>query len=349
MQGRDNNKQPRGQAKGEEQWVAVKNLGFVGSHFQFIALVQRWLFVVNTRCLSVLISSNCLSILASERVTRNLNWRKNMTDVFKLIEEHGLTLHGDIEHFAELVRAEAEKQEQKTPLKVLGLTVFTENRLRNGRVYDVETLQAMTNRDILAIPGMGKKALNEVLEALDAYASDISQERVDETAKRKHEPVAWREVAGTVTCYYDYNEDGRGEPLYAAPVAQCTYPKCQVTNGCVGACSKTAPPKQEPYGYFRYDIKLDAWVQNKENTQGVAFYTTPSKPYDPMENNADYERGFIDGRADQMKSSVDKAVNRMAQREWVGLDGDIPDLGLVTEEFYNGMLCAEDILRKRNT
>jgi hypothetical protein len=130
---------------------------------------------------------------------------------------------------------------------------------------------------------------------------------------------------------------------------------------------------------------------------------------DPMERNADYERGFIDGRADQMKSSVDKAVNRMAQREWVGLtkeecwellvahkekpfsfliaveaklkekntytapvhasdisqervdetakrkhewvglDGDIPGLGLVTEEFYNGMLCAEDILRKRNT
>jgi hypothetical protein len=37
------------------------------------------------------------------------------------------------------------------------------------------------------------------------------------------------------------------------------------------------------------------------------------------------------------------------QREWVGLDGDIPSLGLVTEEFYNGMLCAEDILRRRNT
>ena len=34
-----------------------------------------------------------------------------MTDVFKLIEDHGLTLHGDIEHFAELVRAEVEKQE----------------------------------------------------------------------------------------------------------------------------------------------------------------------------------------------------------------------------------------------
>ena len=29
-----------------------------------------------------------------------------MTDVFKLIEANGLTLHGDIEHFAELVRAD---------------------------------------------------------------------------------------------------------------------------------------------------------------------------------------------------------------------------------------------------
>jgi hypothetical protein len=125
--------------------------------------------------------------------------------------------------------------------------------------------------------------------------------------------------------------------------------------------------KQEPYGYFRYDIQLDAWVQNKEGVQGVAFYTAPvhasdisqervdetakdrHEPYNPMERNADYERGFIDGRADQMKSSVNKAVNRMAQREWVGLDGEIPGLGLVTEEFYNGMIFAEDILRKRNT
>ena len=32
-------------------------------------------------------------------------------------------------------------------------------------------------------------------------------------------------------------------------------------------------PAQEPYGYFRYDIQLDAWVQNKEANAGVAFYT----------------------------------------------------------------------------
>jgi DNA-directed RNA polymerase alpha subunit len=69
------------------------------------------------------------------------------------------------------------EQEQKTPLKVLNLTVFTENRLRNGRVYDVDTLQTMTNKDILAIPDMGKKALKEVLEALDAYAIQTKQEK----------------------------------------------------------------------------------------------------------------------------------------------------------------------------
>lgn len=37
------------------------------------------------------------------------------------------------------------------------------------------------------------------------------------------------------------------------------------------------------------------------------------------------------------------------KREWVGLDGEIPGLGLVTEEFYNGMLFAEDILKEKNT
>jgi hypothetical protein len=49
------------------------------------------------------------------------------------------------------------------------------------------------------------------------HAIDMSQECVDKTAKHRHEPVAWREVAGKTTHYYDYNEEGRGEPLYAAP------------------------------------------------------------------------------------------------------------------------------------
>jgi hypothetical protein len=34
---------------------------------------------------------------------------------------------------------------------------------------------------------------------------------------------------------------------------------------------------------------------------------------------AGYERGFIDGMQKQAQSSVDKAVNAMSQRTWVGL------------------------------
>jgi hypothetical protein len=34
---------------------------------------------------------------------------------------------------------------------------------------------------------------------------------------------------------------------------------------------------------------------------------------------SDYEQGFIDGMQKQMQSSVDKAVNSMGKREWVGL------------------------------
>jgi len=36
----------------------------------------------------------------------------------------------------------------------------------------------------------------------------------------------------------------------------------------------------------------------------------------------EYERGFIDGMQKQAQSSVDKAVNAMSQREWVGLSDD---------------------------
>jgi hypothetical protein len=36
-----------------------------------------------------------------------------------------------------------------------------------------------------------------------------------------------------------------------------------------------AQPEQEPFGYFRYDLRLDAWVQNREGRPGTPFYTTP--------------------------------------------------------------------------
>ena len=45
----------------------------------------------------------------------------------------------------------------------------------------------------------------------------------------------------------------------------------------------------------------------------------------------------------------ERGRNKVPEREWVGLDGEIPGLGLVTEEFYNGMIFAEDILKEKNT
>ena len=36
-------------------------------------------------------------------------------------------------------------------------------------------------------------------------------------------------------------------------------------------------------------------------------------------NLSEYERGVIDGRQLQMQSSVDKAVNALSKRKWVGL------------------------------
>ena len=62
------------------------------------------------------------------------------------------------------------------------------------------------------------------------------------------------------------------------------------------------------------------WVEPPEFNEDYMpwKFKPPSKHASDMERNADYERGFIDGRQDQMKSSVDRAVNRMAPREWVG-------------------------------
>ena len=48
------------------------------------------------------------------------------------------------------------------------------------------------------------------------------------------------------------------------------------TNNAIAALRKRlVQPEQEPFGYFQYSIHLDAWVQNKEESKGIAFYTAP--------------------------------------------------------------------------
>jgi len=64
---------------------------------------------------------------------------------------------------------------------------------------------------------------------------------------------------------------------------------------------------QEPVGRFA-KFTDGIWRPVTDYSAGVPLYT-----------HSDYERGFIDGMQKQMQSSVDKAVNAMSQRTWVGL------------------------------
>ena len=54
----------------------------------------------------------------------------------------------------------------------------------------------------------------------------------------------------------------------------------------------------------------------------------------------EYERGVIDGRQMQMQSSVDKAVNALSKREWIGLT-DAELVKFCTAELGPYDLCLE--------
>ena len=86
--------------------------------------------------------------------------------------------------------------------------------------------------------------------------------------------------------------------------------------------------EQEPVAWMvltQDDKKLMLWGQEKPPifdapVKLIPLYTAPQK-YCPSENNAAYEKGFVEGMAKQMHSSVDHAVNAMT-KPWVGLTDD---------------------------
>jgi len=68
---------------------------------------------------------------------------------------------------------------------------------------------------------------------------------------------------------------------------------------------------------------------------------------------SEYERGVIDGRQMQVQSSVEKAVNAMSKREWVGLkDDEIDDLaefhGLDSMSYAPFTRAIEAKLKEKN-
>ncbi len=62
----------------------------------------------------------------------------------------------------------------------------------------------------------------------------------------------------------------------------------------------------------------------------------------------EYERGFVDGMQKQAQSSVDKAVNAMAKREWVGLT-PVERARIYTMPAYEWMQAVEEKLKEKNT
>jgi hypothetical protein len=55
---------------------------------------------------------------------------------------------------------------------------------------------------------------------------------------------------------------------------------CPVGNEpCQSLCDEpcSTQKKMKLFGYFQYDIRLDAWVENRQNDKGVAFYIKEKK------------------------------------------------------------------------
>ena len=59
-----------------------------------------------------------------------------------------------------------------------------------------------------------KETIQALRQALNVDAVNMSQERVDETAKREHEPLVWMNKYGHVASFQ--NEEYK-DPLYTAP------------------------------------------------------------------------------------------------------------------------------------
>jgi hypothetical protein len=80
-----------------------------------------------------------------------------------------------------------------------------------------------------------------------------------------------------------------------------------------------------------------------------------------LKRMSEYERGVIEGRQMQAQSSVDKAVNALSKRDWIGLTDEeieklITDAGFTRSDLLMMGACIDQIarlveaaLKERNT
>jgi hypothetical protein len=92
-------------------------------------------------------------------------------------------------------------------------------------------------------------------------------------------------------------------------------------------------------------------IAEMEKQNGVpvgvgGWLTTTSK----QEQGENYERGFIDGMQEQMKRSVDKAVNALSHRTWVELSqDDIREIIIDLKDPIDLYKAIEAKLKEKNT
>jgi hypothetical protein len=192
-------------------------------------------------------------------------------------------------------------------------------RLRRGDILRcIETNELCT---VWATSTTGKTQVKWKANDFGSYTAEQIGDLFWVEPKPEPEPVAW-EYCGAL--FHDKKEvfawHERGDigstppkPLYSAPPQQ---------------------EKQEPVAWMNEgDIgKTDwkVWAHGKP-TATIPLYTAlpQRKPWDNKVLITDeYERGVIDGMQKQMQSSVDKAVNKIAQREWQSLTDE--EIGMLT-------------------
>ena len=125
-----------------------------------------------------------------------------------------------------------------------------------------------------------------------------------------------------------------GKPNYTQPIVRITTPED------IAKIKSKWEPILPGGGIGRHPD-----IQARKEEQGLNATPLPAiklqDRYDPSENNADYERGFIDGQQKQIESAVHQAVKRIQdamttpsyyipnkdKKEWVGLtDEELLDL-----------------------
>jgi len=112
-----------------------------------------------------------------------------------------------------------------------------------------------------------------------------------------------------------------GKPNYTTPiekqepVAQCTYPQCQATNGCVGACSKTAPVHAIDMSQERVDKTA------KREHDLVYRLRKRAEIRRQIPDRKSVQEGQPDRIADLLEEAAE-AFESAKERGWVGLTDD---------------------------